>query len=134
MNPARLKSIPVFAGLSRPELRRVAECAEEIDVAEGAHLLQEGRFAFEFLAIETGSAEVVRDGGHVADLGPGDVMGELAALSHGQRNASVIATAPTTVIFIRAQDFRHFAEELPALGQEIRRVVDERTRSMAVAP
>ena len=134
MNPARLKSIPVFASLNKRELRRVAECAEEIDVPEGEHLLTEGRFAFEFFAIRKGAAEVVRDGSHVADLGPGDVMGELAALSHGQRNASVIATTPTTVIFIRAQDFRHFAEELPALGEEIRRVVEERTRSVAVLP
>ena len=122
----------MFAGLSKSELRRVAECADEIDVPEGEHLLHEGRFAFEFLAIEKGAAEVVRDGSHVADLGPGDVMGELGALTHGQRSASVIATAPTTAIFIRAQDFRHFAEELPALGEEIRRVVEERTRLLAV--
>jgi CRP-like cAMP-binding protein len=131
VNAARLKSIPVFAALDKRELRRVAECAEEIAVGEGEHLLHEGRFAFEFLAIKDGAAEVVRDGIHIADLGPGDVMGEIAALSHGQRNASVIAKVPTTVIFIRAQDFRHFAEELPALGEQIRRVVEERTRSIA---
>jgi hypothetical protein len=34
------------------------------------------------------------------------------------------------VFFIRAQDFRHFAEEMPVLGEQIRRVVDERTRSL----
>jgi CRP-like cAMP-binding protein len=131
VNPARLKSIPVFAALSKAELRRVAECAEEMDVATGEQLLHEGRFAFEFFAIENGAAEVSRDGAHVADLGAGDVFGEIGALSHGQRSGSVIATVPTTVIFIRAQDFRHFAEELPALGAEIRRVVDERTRAIA---
>lgn len=130
MNPARLKPIPIFAGLSRRELQRVADCADAIDVAAGEHLLVEGRYAFEFFAIETGAAEVIREGSHVADLGPGDVMGEMGALTHGQRSSSVIAKAPTTVIFIRAQDFRHFAEELPALGAEIRRVVDDRTRSM----
>jgi CRP-like cAMP-binding protein len=131
VNAARLKSVPLFAALGKRELRRVAECAEEIEVREGEHLLHEGRFAFEFFVIVDGAAAVVRDGIHVADLGPGDVMGEIGALSHGQRNASVVAKAPTTVIFIRAQDFRHFAEELPALGEQIRRVVDERTRSIA---
>jgi len=131
VNPARLKPIPVFAGLSKRELKRVAECAEEMHVDAGETMLYEGRYAFEFFAIEEGAAEVVRDGRHVADLGPGDVMGEIGALTHGQRDGSVIAKAPTTVIFIRAQDFRHFAEELPALGEEIRRVVDERTRPLA---
>jgi CRP/FNR family transcriptional regulator, cyclic AMP receptor protein len=132
VNAARLKSIPVFAGLTKRELRRVADCADEIDVPEGEHLLHEGRFAFEFFAIRKGAVEVMRDGSCVAELGPGDVMGEIGALSHGQRNASVIAKAPTTVIFLRAQDFRHLAEELPALGEQIRRVVEERTRSIAV--
>ena len=131
VNAARLKAIPVFAGLGRRELRRVAECADEIEVREGEHLLHEGRFAFEFFVIEKGAAEVVREGIHLADLGPGDVMGEIAALSHGQRSASVIAKVPTTVIFIRAQDFRHFAEELPELGEQIRRVVADRTLPIA---
>jgi CRP/FNR family cyclic AMP-dependent transcriptional regulator len=131
VSTARIRAIPVFAKLTKAELRRVAECAEEINVDAGEQLLQEGKFAFEFFAIEKGAVEVIRDGHHVADLGPGDVMGEIGALSHGQRTGSVVAKVATKVIFIRAQDFRHFTEELPALGEQIRRVVDERTRSMA---
>ena len=133
MEAARLKSIPVFAPLGRRELRRVADCADEIDVAAGEELLREGRYAFEFFAIKEGAADVIRDGVHVADLGPGDVLGEIGALSHGQRTASVIARVPSKVVFIRAQDFRHLAEDLPALGEQIRRVVDERTRSMTTS-
>ena len=62
------------------------------------------------------------------------IMGEIGALTHGQRSASVIAKAPTTVIFIRAQDFRHFANELPALGARIRGVVEGRMRSLDGGP
>jgi CRP-like cAMP-binding protein len=130
VNPRQLKSIPVFAGLTKHELSRVADCAERIDVSAGDQLLQEGRFAFEFFAIKSGAAEVVRDGAHLADLGPGDVFGELGALAHDQRLASVVATAPSTVIFIRAQDFRHFTEDMPALGERIRLLVEERTRAL----
>ena len=132
MNPRQLKSIPVFAGLTKDELSRVAECAERIDVRAGEQLLHEGRFAFEFFAIKSGAAEVVRDGVHLADLGPGDVFGELGALAHDQRLASVVATAPSTIIFIRAQDFRHFTAEMPALGERIRLLVEERTRALQV--
>jgi CRP-like cAMP-binding protein len=126
VNARSLKTIPVFAGLDRSELQRVADCAEELDVGPGDELLREGSYAFEFFAITRGSADVVCDGAHVASLGPGDVFGELAALSHGQRNASVVATAPSTVLFIRAQDFRHFAEEMPELGNQIRLLVEQR--------
>jgi CRP-like cAMP-binding protein len=132
LNARQLKSIPVFAGLTKDELSRVAECAERIEVVAGEQLLQEGRFAFEFFAIKRGAAEVVRDGVRLADLGPGDVFGELGALAHDQRQASVVATAPTSVIFIRAQDFRHFTEEMPALGEHIRLLVEERTRALQV--
>jgi CRP-like cAMP-binding protein len=79
---------------------------------------------------ELGKAELRRNGSHIADLGPGDVFGEIGALSHGQRTASVITSAPSTVIYIRAQDFRHFANEMPELGQQIRNVVEERTRAL----
>jgi CRP-like cAMP-binding protein len=120
----------VFTGLDKEELRRVAECAEEIDVAAGEQLLEEGRFAFEFFAIASGAADVLRDGIRLAQLGPGDVFGERGALAHGQRNASVVATVPSTVIFIRAQDFRHFAEDMPELGARIRQLVEERTRAL----
>lgn len=130
MDPGRLKSIPLFAGLDKRELRRVAGCAEELNVPPGEELVREGRYAFEFFAIRDGAAEVLRDGKHVTHLGPGDVLGEIGALTHGQRTASVVATEPTTVIFIRAQDFRHFAEDMPALGARIRAVVHERTRAL----
>ena len=82
LKPARLKSVPVFAGLGKDELRRIAECAEEMQIDAGEHLLRETAYAFEFLVIEDGAAEVTRDGAHVAHLGPGDVMGELG-LAYG---------------------------------------------------
>ena len=130
MNPRRLKAFPVFAALDKDALRRVADCAEEKRVHAGEQLLQEGRFAFEFYALESGTAEVLRDGEHLAELGPGDVFGELGALAHEQRSASVVATSPATVICIRAQDFRHFTEEMPELARQIRLVVDERIRGL----
>jgi CRP/FNR family transcriptional regulator, cyclic AMP receptor protein len=129
VNAGRLKAFPVFATLRRHELRRIAACCLPIDVVPGDELLRQGKFAFEFFAIESGTAEVLRDGERVAELGAGDVFGELGALSHGQRNASVFATEPGTVIYIRAQDFRHFADEMPELGKQIRRLVEERSSS-----
>lgn len=129
MNARQVKSIPVFADLDKRELRRIADCAEEMEVQPGEQLLEEGKFAFEFFAIARGTVEVRQNGTHLRYLGPGDVFGELGALSHGQRTASVVATVPTTVIFIRAQDFRHFAEEMPELGERIRRLVAERTEA-----
>jgi CRP/FNR family transcriptional regulator, cyclic AMP receptor protein len=127
---AQLKSVPIFDGLSKKELKRIADCALEIDAVEGDQLLREGRFAFEFMIIDKGGAEVVRDGKRIADLGPGDVVGEIGALSHGQRTATVVAKAKTRVIYIRAQDFRRITADVPALGERIHRLVEERTQAL----
>ena len=48
----------------------------EVSVGEGKHLVDEGDYAYAFMAIEEGSAEVMRDGGVLAELGPGDFFGE----------------------------------------------------------
>jgi NAD(P)H-dependent flavin oxidoreductase YrpB (nitropropane dioxygenase family) len=98
--------------LDRDELRRVAQVADRIDVGEGKELLHEGSFAYEFMVIENGSAEVIRDGKHVAELGPGDFLGEIAALEQGRRNASVIARSPMSLVVMTARDLRQLADAI----------------------
>jgi hypothetical protein len=47
---AGLRSIPLFAGVSDRELRQLGSCADEVDLEEGKHLIDEGDFAYEFFA------------------------------------------------------------------------------------
>ena len=56
--------------------------------------MREGDYSYDVLAIEEGTARVDRDGEHVAELGPGDVVGEMGVLERAQRNATVVATSP----------------------------------------
>jgi CRP-like cAMP-binding protein len=82
--------------------------------------------AYEFMVIEDGRAEVVRDGEHVADLGPGDFLGEIAALEQGRRNASVIARSRMSLVVMTARDLRQLADGIPKLGEAVRAVAAER--------
>src|SRR2546423_4324245 len=68
----RLSSLSLFGSLSKRECRQMAQYADELELAEGTQLVREGEFAYEFFVIEDGTAEVMRAGEHVADLGPGD--------------------------------------------------------------
>ena len=127
MDDKKLKSVPLFASLSRDDARRVARLADEVDVAEGKELLHEGRFAYEFMVIEDGRATVSRaNGEHVADLGPGDFFGEIAALEDGRRNATVVAASPMTLIVLTANALRDVANSIPEVGQALRSVAAER--------
>ena len=126
MDPARLKSIPLFASLSDAERAKVARWADEVEVEEGKHLVDEGRFAYEFFVIEEGSAAVRHGDEVVAQLGPGDFFGEIALLEHVRRTASVVATSPMRAVVMFGRDFRSMENEMPAVANSIKQAVEER--------
>ena len=130
MNESQLESIDLFSSLSKRERKEIANRADEIEVPEGTHLVREGEFAYEFFVIEEGSAEVLRDGEHVADLGPGDFLGEMGIVTQAPRNASVVAREPTRVMVLSEQDFRGVARSFPTVAEQIREAVRERSEPL----
>src|SRR5207248_9366502 len=94
MDPADLKRLPLFESLNKRELERLGRWVDEVDVPEGRHVVDQGQLAWEFFVILEGQAEVLHDGKHLADLGPGDYFGEMALLEGTRRNASVVAKSP----------------------------------------
>jgi CRP-like cAMP-binding protein len=130
MDEARLRSIPLFAGLSDRELTELGRCADEVDLEEGKHLIEEGDFAYEFFAIESGTAEVRVGDECIARLGEGDFFGEMALVGNARRNATVVATSPMTAIVMTGSAFRQMARDLPAVAERIRAAVEERGRAL----
>ncbi|MFQ5947324.1 MAG: cyclic nucleotide-binding domain-containing protein [Acidimicrobiia bacterium] len=129
MDPARIKSIPLFADLSRKERKQVAQWADEIEVDEGAHLVTQGEFAYEFFVIREGAAEVTQDDRHVRYLGPGDFFGEIALLDEDRRTASVVATSPMRLVAMFGRDFRAMTGTVPEVVDKVRRAIEERLGS-----
>jgi CRP-like cAMP-binding protein len=119
LDESKLKNVPLFAGLSRDELRRLASVTDEITVPAGTRLIHEGAFAHEFLLICSGSAEVLRGDEHLASLGPGDFAGEIGAIRDARRNATVTASSELKAIVMTARDLRHVAAEMPSVGAQI---------------
>ena len=131
MDTKTLKSIPLFAALSKSELERVATCTDEVDVREGKILVREGTFAYEFFVIQEGTAEVLREGRHVAQLGPGDFLGEMGAITRERRNASVVAQCPMRVVVMTARDLRIIDSHIPRVAQQIRDAISARSEVLA---
>jgi CRP/FNR family transcriptional regulator, cyclic AMP receptor protein len=126
MDPARLKKIPVFADLSDEETRYVAQLAAEVSVEAGKELVREGDYSYDVLAIEEGTARVERDGQTVAELGPGDVLGEMGVLERSQRNATVVATSPMLLVTLTGWDIRRLQRTAPHAVEHLRGVVAQR--------
>jgi CRP-like cAMP-binding protein len=111
MDQNRLKAIPLFSHLSDDEAHRLAAFATETSLAEGQILMKQGDYSTELIAIEEGTAEVLRDGEKLASLGPGDLIGEMGLLSREPRNADVIATSPMRVIKLTHWEIRRMSKD-----------------------
>jgi CRP-like cAMP-binding protein len=122
----RVAAIPFFAGLPDAELAAVARVASELEVATGEAVTNEGDFGHALFAIESGTADVVRDGATLKAVGPGDVVGEVAVLSSGRRTASVIATSPMRVIVLFKRDVWALEREAPEAARRLNGVLAER--------
>ena len=122
----RLKSISLFQTVPEEELREIAPFAQEVSVEAGRHLVREGDFSYELMAIEEGEAEVLRSGEHLADLGPGDFFGEHGLLERDKRNATVVAKTPMRLITLTGWDFKRMERAMPEAVARVREVLEER--------
>jgi CRP/FNR family cyclic AMP-dependent transcriptional regulator len=130
MDETSLRSVPLFDSLSSDERRSIAQHADEIEVPEGTELVRQGEFAYEFFVLEEGTAEVMRDGGRVAELGPGDFLGEMGIVRKSVRNATVVTTSPARAIVMTEQAFRSMRALNPGVADRITAAVEERCPSM----
>ncbi len=111
MDPNRLTAIPIFSHLSPEEAKRLSTFATETSVAEGQILMKQGDYSTELIAIEEGSADVVRDGQRVASVNGGDLIGEMGLLERKPRNADVIATSPMRLMKLTHWEIRRMSED-----------------------
>jgi CRP-like cAMP-binding protein len=130
MDESSLRSVPLFESLSSEERRTIAQHADEIEAPEGTELVRQGEFAYEFFVLEDGTAEVVRDGEHVAELGPGDFLGEMGIVGKVVRNATVVTTSPARAIVMTEQAFRSMRRLNPAVAERIEAAVEERCAAL----
>jgi CRP/FNR family transcriptional regulator, cyclic AMP receptor protein len=126
LDPSRLKSIPLFQTVSDEELEKIAPFAEEVQVEAGRELVKEGDYSYEFMAIEEGTVEVLRDGEHVADLGPGDFFGEIGLLEKDRRTATVVAKTEVRLITLTGWDMKRMEKVMPEAVDRVRAVIEER--------
>jgi len=129
MEASNLKSIPLFAPLSRKELALVARHADEVDVDPGKVLTREGEVAREFFVVETGNATVTQNGETVNRLGPGDFFGEIGLLETPRRTATVTADTPMRLIVMFGPEFTAVESDIKDIDRCVRKAIAERMKT-----
>ena len=105
-----LEDVPLFRGLRRRQLERLARIFIERTCASGEVIVPQGRDGYGFFVIVSGAAEAIlgrSDGSTkvVNTFGPTDFFGELALLDNGPRTASVVATDTTECLILPRENF-----------------------------
>jgi CRP/FNR family cyclic AMP-dependent transcriptional regulator len=122
----RLKRATVFSVLADAQLERIAAAAIETEHPEGELLTEQGVIGHRFHLLLDGAAEVERNGEAVAELRPGDFVGEIGLLGGGPSTATVRCTAPTRCLTLQREAFWAVLEAEPAIALRILEVVSRR--------
>jgi CRP-like cAMP-binding protein len=102
----RLKTVPLFANLSRKQLRKIADHGWVSSFPEGKVLCAEGRSGDNFFVILEGLALAHRRNKKIRTLKPGDYFGEVALLDNAPRTASVTTIGPLRAFMLSRSDFK----------------------------
>jgi CRP-like cAMP-binding protein len=110
-----LAGVPLFSGLSKRELNRLAADTDELTFAPGETVVREGDLGETMFVVLEGEGKVVRSGKDLGTVLPGDFFGELAAIDAQPRSASVVAVTRLRVL-------RLFRRHLMALLKDERQI------------
>ena len=126
---AALAEVPLFDGLSRRQLRRIAKLARIRRFAPGSTMVRTGDPGRSFYVLLDGNARVIRVKGRPLRLAAGDHFGEMALLDGAPRSAAVVADSEVLALTIDRPGFTKLVRAEPALAQALLGTLAARLRA-----
>ncbi|MUM04192.1 GNAT family N-acetyltransferase [Mycobacterium sp. CBMA 213] len=124
-----LASLGFFSSCKRADLDRIAPLLRPLTAAPGEVLMTQGEPASSFMLIGSGSVRVTHaapDGElSVHNIGAGLIIGEIALLREGTRNATVVVTEPLTG-WIGGHDALTAMLDVPCMAERLVRTARQR--------
>jgi CRP-like cAMP-binding protein len=102
----RLKSVPLFANLSKSQLKNIVDRGWVAEFDSGKVLCAEGKSGDDFFVILVGNAIASRRNRKIRTLKPGDYFGEVALLDNADRTATVTAVGPLRCFMLGRSAFK----------------------------
>jgi CRP-like cAMP-binding protein len=123
-----LEEVPLFEGLSKRHLRRIAKLAHVRRFVSGSTIVRAGAAGTAFFVVLDGTACVVPPSGRARRLGTGSFFGEMALLDGAPRSAGVVADGELLTLTIGRSSFRKLLLAEPALMEALLRTLAARLR------
>jgi CRP-like cAMP-binding protein len=124
---ARLRELPLLAGLDPDALERIVAASSELEVPAGQVLIRGDDPGAGMFVIEEGTVVVEAPGGQTIDLGPGEFVGELSLLvPESTRVARVRAKTLVRCLAIDRATLDALLDSEPRFAVAMLRVVAQR--------
>jgi NTE family protein len=116
-----LDGIEIFDALDAAERTRLAADLETLELKRGDVLVRQGETADALYVVVTGRFTVTVAGRReaVAELGPGQPLGEIAFLAGGQRTATVTALRDSVVVRLKRAEFERLSASSPGIWRSL---------------
>jgi CRP/FNR family cyclic AMP-dependent transcriptional regulator len=129
-----LAAVPLFEGLRRRHLKRLAGVADVGDFMAEHTIVREGEPGDAFYVVLAGQAKVTSNGKLVNRVLPGDYFGEISLLDGDVRTATVTTETPMSLLILQRQRFMKLLREEPDMAMNLlsglARQVRRTTRSL----
>jgi CRP-like cAMP-binding protein len=125
----KLNGYPTFAQCDRDDIGALVDAGGPFALPAGWPLVQEGIPADACYVLTDGTARVFHEREQIAELGPGDLVGEMALLGGGQRRATVTSSSRVTGLRIENDALRPVLQKHPKLAEAFRAVYDAHSAS-----
>ena len=128
-----LRRVALFAGLDDEALRSLATHAQRRRFAAGEVIFRIGAPGQSMMAVVNGTVRISApspDGKEIvlADLGVGEVIGEIALLDGKERSADAVALTNCDLLVLERRDMLGYLERHPSIGVKLLEVLCERLR------
>ena len=117
-------TVSFFDAFTPQEVARISAAGTAVRVPEGWSPIWEKTPADKAYILVSGTVSVRRDGTEVAQLGPGEIMGEAAILNHSLRTASIVALTPLELIHFTDETVRRLCDEVPGFEAALKSAAD----------
>ena len=125
---AFFRSLPLFRELADPELAAISELAHELTVQAGEVVVREGDPGQDLFVVTQGKVQVRREGRFFAELGAGEVFGEMAVFDAQPRSADIVAKERVELLRIRGADLLDLIDRQSGIARGIIRMLSRRLR------
>ena len=129
--PEKLGQLNRLKDLSDRDLKKVVEKGQHVSLPANWSLIWEKTPADKAYLIVEGKVSVRKGKEEVAQLGPGDVIGEMAIVGHKLRSASVVSITPVEVIHFTREALQELLDEVPDFGTALRGTTEDRLGSVS---